>query len=245
LGKIKSISSTTLEFSSTENPQGKLKRLSEFYVLPKHKFAGKPFTQSFHSAFLGSGPYEIESVQIGERVTLKKNPKYWARSRYPQKYQFDRIVFRTVSDPFLQLELLKKGELDYLNVLSSKMWATESDRPEVKQAGVKRLVADTESQSDWTTSPRYFSECSLASTLIPMHLGQSTRFLTSSNLACSWPSTYTLRPPQSSHVTTVYAPGTNAIIAYSFLNASTSARVASGLGHVIVLTSPPPALVGS
>jgi peptide/nickel transport system substrate-binding protein len=58
---------------------------------------------------LGSGPFMLDSVEPGERITLKANPSYWEG-----KPRLAGIVFKIVPDAMVRALEFKKGTIDFL-----------------------------------------------------------------------------------------------------------------------------------
>ncbi|MGE5216077.1 MAG: ABC transporter substrate-binding protein [Chloroflexota bacterium] len=58
---------------------------------------------------LGSGPFAVETIDSGEKVTLKANPDYWeGRPALPG------IVFKIVPDAMVRALEFKKGAIDFM-----------------------------------------------------------------------------------------------------------------------------------
>jgi len=105
--------------------------ISQLYILPKHFFSKKEFAKDFNDTYLGSGPYQFESVRWGHSIKLKKNPAYWANS-LPQnknKYQLEKVEFHIQSDPNALMQMLMDHQIDYLYFLSAKSWAKTDELP--------------------------------------------------------------------------------------------------------------------
>jgi peptide/nickel transport system substrate-binding protein len=62
---------------------------------------------------LGYGPYVIENWQAGDRLILKRNPAYFRAVEGLPKFEI--LVYRFVSDSQAALDLLLKGECDFLD----------------------------------------------------------------------------------------------------------------------------------
>ncbi len=118
----------TVKFTAKTVHFKNLEKVAGLLILPKHFYSTGDFDKAFHSKLLGSGPYVLESLKTNERIILRRNEKYWAANLYQNigRYNFDRIIYRSVPDYTVQHEMFKKGELDYFYFLSSKMWATET-----------------------------------------------------------------------------------------------------------------------
>ena len=96
--------------------------LENLAVLPKHvleaeqkagKLAESWKIDSDAKSVVGSGPFMIDAVQPGERVTLKRNPHYWKKdaSGTPLPY-LDSLVLEIAPDPNLTLARLQQNEID-------------------------------------------------------------------------------------------------------------------------------------
>lgn len=57
----------------------------------------------------GSGPFMLDSIDRGERITLKANPTYWEA-----KPQLAGIIFKVVPDAMVRALEFKKGTIDFL-----------------------------------------------------------------------------------------------------------------------------------
>jgi len=58
--------------------------------------------------FVGNGPYVLESWSIGEKIRLKKNPKY----RNAGAVQIDAVEYLPITDPNSELNMYRVNELD-------------------------------------------------------------------------------------------------------------------------------------
>ena len=64
---------------------------------------------------IGSGPYKIAEVKVGERIILKRDPDYWGRDLPIQKglHNFDEIDIEYFRDANSMFEAFKAGLIDY------------------------------------------------------------------------------------------------------------------------------------
>jgi microcin C transport system substrate-binding protein len=123
-----------------------LEKIAGLMILPEHFFSKGDFNKAFNSKVLGSGPYLLESVKQGERIFLKRDSNYWGKDLTQNigRYNFDRIVFKSVSDYEVQFELFKRGDIDYFYFLSAKMWSTETDGRQFQKNWIRKLKADNQ-----------------------------------------------------------------------------------------------------
>jgi microcin C transport system substrate-binding protein len=75
---------------------------------------------------LGSGPYLVDSYDIGKRVVYKRNPDYWGKDLPNNigRYNFDKLRVEYFGDPTAMFEAFKAGEYLFRNENSAKNWAT-------------------------------------------------------------------------------------------------------------------------
>jgi peptide/nickel transport system substrate-binding protein len=72
-----------------------------------------------HSA--GTGPYWVESVEPGTRVTMTRFDGYWGGWK---KDQFDKIIFEIVVDVAIRQHMIEVGAADFAYDLPRENWAT-------------------------------------------------------------------------------------------------------------------------
>ncbi len=83
-------------------------------IVPKHAY-GDP-KKRMNKELVGSGAYKIETYDRGKSLLLARNPDWWGFKNPAQKgmHNFDKILIRFIKEDNLQLEMMKKGQLDYL-----------------------------------------------------------------------------------------------------------------------------------
>jgi microcin C transport system substrate-binding protein len=98
-------------------------------VLPKHIY-GDPKAKMPVSRIHGSGPYKVESYNRGKNIVLVRNPNYWGANEpgLNSMGKFERINFRFIQEQNLQIEMVKKGQIDY-------MWPIQIENFEKKAVG--------------------------------------------------------------------------------------------------------------
>ena len=77
-------------------------------ILPAHLLEGEDMQESdFFRHPIGTGPYKLESWDVGQSIVLVKNEDYYLGAPH-----IDRILFKIVPDDNAQAVQLKSGELD-------------------------------------------------------------------------------------------------------------------------------------
>lgn len=90
---------------------------------------------------IASGPYVLESFDLGKRVSYKRNPDYWAKDRNTRRgmFNFERITYKYYKDDTVRLEGLKAGEYDFIWVYHSKQWARDFVGPPFDAGLIKKV----------------------------------------------------------------------------------------------------------
>jgi microcin C transport system substrate-binding protein len=91
-----------------------------------HKWGGgKSFDKITLDVPIASGPYVVDSFDLGKRITYRRNPNYWGNDHPARRgmFNFERITYRYYKDSLTRMEALKAGEIDLIQENSSKNWA--------------------------------------------------------------------------------------------------------------------------
>lgn len=113
------------QFRSAANPELAL-IIGDLAVLPKHFWKDKPFSESSLETPLGSGPYEVASLDPGRSISYARKKNFWTENIPANRgfYNFDVITYEYFRDETVALEALKSGDIDFRYEFSSKNWAT-------------------------------------------------------------------------------------------------------------------------
>ncbi len=105
-------------------------------ILPKHIYQDPK--AKVNKDPVGSGPYKLEKYEKGRRIILAKNPNWWGweKAKKDGTQNFDKIAFRFVDSPNVQLEMLKKGDIDYMG-LQPEDYVLKTNTPEWGKSLVK------------------------------------------------------------------------------------------------------------
>ena len=96
--------------------------------------------ESTLETFLGTGPYALGSMKVGQQIIWKRNPDYWGATQ-PLNVgmnNFDTIRIEYFGDPTAAMEGFKAGVYTFRTENSSKQWATAYDFPAVQSGAVKK-----------------------------------------------------------------------------------------------------------
>ncbi|MDH5393055.1 MAG: extracellular solute-binding protein [Gammaproteobacteria bacterium] len=80
---------------------------------------------------VATGPYVVESYDLGKTIVYKRNPNYWAKDLAVRKgmYNYDKVVLKYYKDQTVALEAFKAGEFDFFFENHSKRWARDHNGP--------------------------------------------------------------------------------------------------------------------
>lgn len=122
------LSDDTVKFTARQAHWKNLLIASGIVVLPKHAYENTDFNKINFEFPVVSGPYEIESLQEGIKITFKRRDNWWAGDYACNQnlYNFDRLVFYFFADQNNAFDSMKKGLVDFYAVYSARLWADET-----------------------------------------------------------------------------------------------------------------------
>jgi peptide/nickel transport system substrate-binding protein/microcin C transport system substrate-binding protein len=87
-------------------------------VLPKHFYSNPENKKDFGKKVIGTGAYTFKSYTKGQKITLDKFDKWWGTNDEKEKNTalIPKIVLRFSTEENVSLELLKKGDIDFLGL---------------------------------------------------------------------------------------------------------------------------------
>ncbi len=96
---------------------------------------GADFEDSTLTPGLGSGPYVLDSLDVGQQIIYRRNPDYWGKDLPINRgrHNFDRIRIEYFADYNSAFEGFKAGTYTFRNEASSKIWATGYDFPAIEK----------------------------------------------------------------------------------------------------------------
>ena len=85
-------------------------------VLPKHFYSNPENKKELGRKLVGTGPYMLTKYDKGQKIIMVKNPDWWGNTAETEKgaNTIPKLVLRFVGEENVSLELLKKGDIDFL-----------------------------------------------------------------------------------------------------------------------------------
>lgn len=116
--------------------------LGQLQVFSPRWGGGKPFDRIVFDPPLGSGPYVLESYDLGKTVRYRRNPAYWGHQLPVRRgqFNFDTVIYRYYKDETVRLEAFKAGEFDVIHENSSKYWATNYTGPRFRDGSIVKAM---------------------------------------------------------------------------------------------------------
>jgi len=113
-------------------------------VVSKAFFEGKPFDKTTVNPVLGSGPYTVESSEIGRNITYVRNKSYWARNLPVNRgrYNFDRVQVEYYRDRGIAFEAFMAGEYDFREEFNANRWSIRYNNDAVADGRIRRETLD-------------------------------------------------------------------------------------------------------
>ncbi len=106
--------------------------LSDTFIIPKHVYGDAKEGIKKNKSVIGSGPYKIVQYDQGKRIVTEKVENWWGDKvpNFKGRYNFKSVVFRFIKDPSIQIEALKKGEIDYIDDMTDETYVKRAVGPE-------------------------------------------------------------------------------------------------------------------
>ena len=104
--------------------------------------SGADFEASTLKPAIGSGPYILDSMDVGQTIIYKRNPDYWGSNLPINKGRnnFDSIRIEYFADYNAAFEGFKGGSYTFRTEYMSKLWATGYDFPAIEKKWVAKTL---------------------------------------------------------------------------------------------------------
>ncbi|MGH7036489.1 MAG: extracellular solute-binding protein, partial [Stellaceae bacterium] len=114
--------------------------VGEMPVLSKAWWSKIDFEKPLTQAPLGSGPYKIGTIDIGNAITYQRVADYWGKDLPVNRgrFNFDTIRYDYYRDTSIALEAFKAGQYDIRVENVAKNWATGYDSPALAAGLIKK-----------------------------------------------------------------------------------------------------------
>lgn len=117
LSRVEIVDPYTVKFYTKDNYYKNFDTAASLLkVIPKHIYSDVEKSKKMNKQIIGCGPYALDSYDRGQKIMLKKFDKWYGNSNaeYKGSYNFEYIKMTFVKEENVELEMIKKGDLDYL-----------------------------------------------------------------------------------------------------------------------------------
>ncbi len=127
-------------FAPGKGNAGLALEVAQIEILPGHYYQTHPFEDSTLDPPLGSGPYEVATVDAGRSITYCRIADYWAADLPVNRGRdnFDCVRYEYFADSTAAFEAFKAGEYLFHEEVASALWATNYDFPAIRNGWVVR-----------------------------------------------------------------------------------------------------------
>ena len=104
--------------------------------------SGADFEASSLTPGIGSGPYILDNLDVGQTINYKRNPEYWGANLPINigRNNFDKIRVEYFADYNSAFEGFKGGSYTFRTEYMSKLWATGYDFPAIEKKWVTKKL---------------------------------------------------------------------------------------------------------
>ncbi|OOZ38772.1 ABC transporter substrate-binding protein [Solemya pervernicosa gill symbiont] len=132
------VDSRTVRFEFTKvNPELHM-IAGQIPIFSRNWVGDKAFDKVAMEPPIASGPYTVESFDIGKNITYRRNPNYWGRDLNVRRgmFNFERITYKYYRDATVALEAFKAGEFEFIHEYNSKKWARDYIGPKFRDGRI-------------------------------------------------------------------------------------------------------------
>ncbi|MBP9752948.1 MAG: ABC transporter substrate-binding protein [Proteobacteria bacterium] len=108
-------------------------------VMPKKALEKIDITESSLTPVIGSGPYQIETYEIGRYIQAKRRDDYWAKDIYKGFYNFDHIRIDYYKNAQSQFQAFQTGAFDIYFETNPQNWKRNYHFDAVKTGKVEQI----------------------------------------------------------------------------------------------------------
>ena len=114
-------------------------------ILPEHIYQGAAFEDVSMKLPVGSGPYSVETVEPGRRITYRRDKNYWGRNMPFNKgrHNIDRLDYEYFRDENSAFEAFKAGLIDLWYENDPKRWKAGYNFPAARDGRIIKKEIET------------------------------------------------------------------------------------------------------
>lgn len=131
LVKVEILDKYKLKFTAKEKYFKNLSVICGITVIPKSVYGNVDKSVKMQKEGIGAGPYKLEKYDKGQQIVLKKFDKWFGDKLpiYKGYYNFGQVSFKFTKELNVAAEKLKKGDLDYAELLRADDYLAVTGKP--------------------------------------------------------------------------------------------------------------------
>lgn len=139
ISKVEIVNPKTVKFIAKEKYHLTLDFIGAMLIIPKHVY-GNP-KERMNKTVVGAGPYKFKSWDRGKKISLERRDDWWGFQipDLKNRFNFKTITYRIVKDDAVAFEMLKKGEIDFME-LTAEQYVQKTKGPEWGKKLIKEQV---------------------------------------------------------------------------------------------------------
>ena len=114
--------------------------IGELPILPSKWWATRDFEKVSLESALGSGPYKVDTFDVGRSIAYRRVADWWAKDLWMNRGRnnFEVLRYEYYRDVTVQFEAFKAGEIDIRQENIARNWATAYDIPPVRDGRIQQ-----------------------------------------------------------------------------------------------------------
>jgi microcin C transport system substrate-binding protein len=118
IAKVEVIDPYTVKVTAKDTYFKNFDQIATMSIIPKHIYGDVEKSKKMTRTLIGSGPYMLDKFDRGNVIVLKKFDKWYGNDdkNWKGMFNFGTINMRFYKEEVAQLERIKKGDLDYIDL---------------------------------------------------------------------------------------------------------------------------------
>ncbi|MBX3040071.1 MAG: peptide-binding protein [Bdellovibrionaceae bacterium] len=118
IAKVEVVDAHTVRFTAKDSYFKNFDVAAGLEVIPKHVYSDVEKSRKMTREYVGAGPFMIEKFDRGQMIVLKRFEPWFETTGKDWKgaYNYERMNLRFYKDETVQIERMKKGDLDYIEM---------------------------------------------------------------------------------------------------------------------------------
>ncbi len=145
IDKVEVIDPYTVKVTTKDTYFQNFISIAQMSILPKHIYSDVEKSQKMTRQLVGSGPFSLDKFEKGQKLVLKRFDKWYGFTddHWRGYYNFDQMVYRFVKEENVALEMVKKGDFDFMEFLQPEVYMQKTQGAPWGQTVFKNQVENS------------------------------------------------------------------------------------------------------